>query len=191
MEYAYLISGVHRSGTSMMMRCIEAAGFEAVFDHQQDVEEHYRPTNDYHPNPNGFYQPSELRFHDPDFYQMNKGKAIKCDWRRLTNLPEGHYRVIFMLRKPDEILRSMKSFDKYYDFGSQEVVAHLYDAMIPRMIEHFNNLPNIELITLDYNKIMEDPAEEFEKLDAWGIKSTNMVPLVERKLYRSHYGNTN
>ena len=184
MEYVYLVSGVHRSGTSMMMKCMESTGMDAIYDYHEDINQKWRH-DDYHPNPNGFYQPSPSRLDDKDFFNKYKNAVIKYDWNKLKKIPQGEYRLIFMVRDPQEILKSMKSFSKFGSFNHHEIAARIYDTFLPSILDRINSYSNIDIITIDYNKVIENPEKEFSKLKVWNIDYHKMINIVDKKLYRS------
>ena len=97
-----VVSGLPRSGTSMMMQMLEAAGLEIASDRKRG------PDAD---NPRGYYEyePVTRLRTDSAFLAGMRGCAIKIVAPLLPFLPRGHeYRVIFMERDLDEVLDSQR-----------------------------------------------------------------------------------
>ena len=69
MEPVYIVTSLHRSGSSMTMRCLEAGGLTPV--HNPVAILLNQVLHDYIPNPNGFYQYGKPI--TKDFYENNKG----------------------------------------------------------------------------------------------------------------------
>ena len=81
----YLVVNIHRSGSSMMMRCLEAGGLVPVYDKNADVMNHSAP-KDYVPNPNGYYQfGGDI---NPAFARLHDGKVVKFPISNLKDLPQ-------------------------------------------------------------------------------------------------------
>jgi len=98
-----VVSGLPRSGTSMMMRMLEAGGV-------QPLEDGVRTADD--SNPRGYfeYEPvkdlEQARGEVP-WLPAARGRAVKIISFLLTWLPENHnYQVIFMQRDLDEVQAS-------------------------------------------------------------------------------------
>ena len=116
----YLVSGFSRSGTSMMMRCLAAGGLSAADDHQFDELNRIYGDETYQPNPNGFFMVAEYgEFMRPDFAEEYEGRLIKIPYEYILSLPHHSYRMVFMLRNPQEIYKSMIRFMPQ-GFGIQE-----------------------------------------------------------------------
>jgi GTP1/Obg family GTP-binding protein len=111
-EIVTVVSGLPRSGTSLMMQILEAASIPAFTDNKRKPDDS---------NPKGYYEhgriASLLNSSDRSWIKEAKGTAIKVVAPLLTSLPrklrktdsepeELHYRVLFMERDMEEILQS-------------------------------------------------------------------------------------
>src|SRR5271155_5970790 len=95
-----IVSGLPRSGTSLMMQMLAAGGMPILSDgeRQADVD-----------NPRGYLEWERVKQlpKDPSCIAEAEGKAVKVISLLLLSLPEGHeYRVIFMHRPLPEVLAS-------------------------------------------------------------------------------------
>lgn len=181
----YLISNVHRSGSSMMMRCLIAGGLEGAYDEEFSIMLDLMSNDpEYHPNPHGFYQlsnpPTEFSV------SMYEGKLLKFPFRRLIYLPQGDYKVCFLKRDPLEIEKSMQKFVPFTSWGSDSVVLEFYDQIIDTIINTLQQRADITLTVLNYTDIVKDPTAEFTKLynDGWPIDVNAAASLVDDSLYR-------
>lgn len=99
-DFITVVSGLPRSGTSMMMQILEAGSMPILTDYIRKSDED---------NPQGYYEfePVKKNKDDPSWVSDGTGKAVKMVYRLLYDLPKDfEYRVIFMRRIIDEVLIS-------------------------------------------------------------------------------------
>src|SRR5262245_57703089 len=97
-----IVSGLPRSGTSLMMRMLEAGGMPVLVDNIRAADED---------NPAGYYEfePVKQTSADNAWVKLAVGKAVKVVYRLLYDLPAGfRYRVLFMQRDMAEVLASQR-----------------------------------------------------------------------------------
>jgi len=117
-EIITVVSGLPRSGTSLMMQILEAAGLPAFTDNKRKADDS---------NPKGYYEHGKiaalLSSPDNSWIMEAKGAAIKVVAPLLARLPRKlkgsdsipeaiHYRVLFMERDMEEILQSQETMLK-------------------------------------------------------------------------------
>jgi len=98
-----IVSGLPRSGTSLMMQMLAAGGMPVLSDgeRQADVD-----------NPRGYLEWERIKQlpQDPACIAEAEGKVVKVISRLLLSIPAGHeYRVIFMQRPLPEVLASQET----------------------------------------------------------------------------------
>src|SRR5690349_18862446 len=94
-NYVTVVTGVPRSGTSLMMQMLEAGGISALTDNQRPPDIH---------NPRGYFEYDLVKriAQDASWMEAARGKAVKIIYRLLPHLPpEFEYRVVFMDRDLD------------------------------------------------------------------------------------------
>ena len=101
-EPIVVVSGLPRSGTSMAMKMLEAAGLSMVVDGLREADED---------NPKGYFELERVKdlANETDWSWLDsaRGKAIKIISYLLKELPDTHnYKVIFMRRDLNEVLAS-------------------------------------------------------------------------------------
>src|SRR6516165_1289807 len=97
-----IVSGLPRSGTSLMMQMLDHGGVPVVTDHIRSADTD---------NPKGYYEFEQVKTikRDTSWLPATRGKAFKMVSQLLYDLPPGEtYRIIFMERDLDEVLLSQE-----------------------------------------------------------------------------------
>lgn len=185
----YIVSGLERSGTSMMMQILEAGGIPVAYDKSRKPDES---------NPRGYYELAggkiidKLRKHE---FPLDKylGKFIKITTYGIQFLPGGKYTIIYMERDTREILESSdkmagKEVPKTWTNEKKRMMYALEG--LNRKIKHeMVDRMDIRFLLLNYNNILEWPRGNMEmivdflELPDDGIDS--MVNVIDEGLYRS------
>jgi len=187
----YIVSGLERSGTSLMMQILEASGIPVAYDELRKPDEN---------NPRGYYELSGGKIIDElrkgtfplDKY---KGKFIKITAWGLKYLPpDGDYDIIYMIRDVDEIVESTIKMGKDgYDKKK------LRRCLIDFTRETLNWLEDksISFIPISYGSLLDSNPSQLYKdnqdteLKAlalrYGCKSivSKGKKVIDKKLYRS------
>ena len=185
MNPVYLVSSFHRSGSSMMMRCLEAGGMKVRSTDAHDSMNINRA--DYVPNPNGFYAPpSDEVIAYPSFYNDTAGKVMKLQRYDFSSLPKASYKIIYLKREPKEIIASMRKFTPYLSWGHMECAVYLYDILQPAVIRNIKKRGDTEVLELNYREIVESPNKQFQTIRDFGlnIDVDKAAAMVDPALYR-------
>ncbi len=97
-----VVSGLPRSGTSLMMQMLHKGGLEVMTDNVRT------PDTD---NPRGYYEFEQVKKikGDKSWLPDARGKVVKMVSQLLYDLPASEsYRVVFMERDLDEVLASQE-----------------------------------------------------------------------------------
>jgi hypothetical protein len=185
-EFLTIVSGLPRSGTSMMMQMLDAGGVPAMTDHIRT------PDDD---NPNGYYEFEAVKStrEDPSWLQDSEGKAVKMVYRLLYELPKDRsYRVLFMRRKLEEVLASQRAMlernGAQSDGTSDEEMAKLFVAELSAFYKWAAKQPHIDLIDVDYNRLLAEPHTELQRVNEFlcGILDIQaMASVIDGSLYRN------
>ena len=184
-EYLTIVSGLPRSGTSMMMRLLELGGMPVLTDEQRVADDD---------NPNGYYEFEAVKqtAEDSSWLQGSEGSAVKMVYRLLYDLPEDrNYRVLFMRRNLDEVLASqqvMLSRHGVADKVSDAQMMKLFRAEIDSFYKWVEGKSHIELIDVDYNQMLANPRKELLEINAFlgGVLDVEkMLVGVDASLYRN------
>ena len=188
-DYVTIVSGLPRSGTSMMMRMLEAGTLPVL------VDEVRRPDDD---NPPGYYEfePVKQTKKDPSWLNMARGKAVKMVYRLLYDLPPGYdYHVIFMRRHMEEILTSQRKMlernGKWDGTVSDDRIAKLYEAELRNCKAWIRRQPNVPVIDVSYNELLVDPAPHIMAISEFlggNLDTHAMASVIQNTLYRNRAG---
>jgi len=180
-----IVSGLPRSGTSMLMKMLEAGGMQLLVDNIRTADED---------NPKGYYEFERVKKlqHDQSWLEDAKGKAVKIISELLKHLPQGYtYKVIFMHRKMEEILASQRRMLIRRGESTDEVsdgrLAELYRKHLQWIEAWLDEQPNIEVVAVSYNEVLENPVEHAERINRFlgnTLNVENMVGAVDQTLYR-------
>ncbi len=179
-----IVSGLPRSGTSMMMKMLDNGGIPPMIDNIRKADED---------NPRGYYEfePVKQIKEDSSWLPEVEGKAVKMVSRLLLDLPPGYqYKIVFMRRKLSEILasqavmleRSGKSFQ-----ADVEQMSSLFEKHLDQVQTWLSQQPHIDTLYQDFNQIIADPEPAITSLnDFLGgcLDIDAMRQVVEPKLYR-------
>jgi len=181
----YIVSGLERSGTSMLMQIINAAGVPAQYDHDS------RPPDDN--NPKGYFELEGgkiiNRLMEGKFpFKKFRGEFIKITAYGLKFLPKGNYKIIYSQRNIEEILDSMEKMARIKDDTREETKQSFIklNNMIKKMI---SEREDSDVLFISYNDILANPEENLRKIaDFIGnpeIDMNNMLASIDQKLYRN------
>ena len=154
-----LVSGLPRSGTSLMMQMLAAGGLAPQTDGER------RPDAD---NPEGYLEWEAIKRlpHEPailDAPELER-RALKIVSPLLNHLPREHrYRVIFMCRPVGEVARSQaKMIGRRGTAGLAEDEASIAAALhshVDATLQMLRGAPTVfDLLEVDYPALVRDPA---------------------------------
>lgn len=157
-----VVSGLPRSGTSLMMQLLVAAGRAALTDAQRI------PDAD---NPLGYYEFAKTLglARDVSWVPDARGKVVKIVAQLLPYLPGNeHYQVIFMERKLDEVIASQRAM--LFRQGrtgaalDEQQLAETYRAQLERVRRQMARRPHLRTLAVNYNHLLAEPAAGAEQL---------------------------
>ena len=178
-------TGLPRSGTSMMMKMLEAGGVPALCDGQRAADRD---------NPNGYYEFEAVKKtrQDSRWLQQAMGKAVKMVYSLLYDLPAGRqYKVIFMRRDLSEILASQNQMLKNMNLSSRvddARMATLFDAEITRFRKWIVTSKQIDFVEVPYNDIASGnliPLKQINSHLGGRLNTAAMAAVVDSSLYRN------
>lgn len=179
-----VVSGLPRSGTSMMMQMLQAGGVLIACDDQVTPDEN---------NPKGYfeYEPVKRSMSDTSWLEYAEGKAVKVIAQLLPYLRlQYRLKIIFMERNTDEVLLSQqrmlvsrKKGKGVYDIGLRDIYRqHMDNALTWAEKSH-----NVDYICLQYKDVIMDPAKASEQVNQFlggYLNEKNMAEVVDAELYR-------
>ncbi len=180
-----IVSGLPRSGTSMMMRMIAAGGVPALVDNIRRADED---------NPRGYYEyePVKKTKEDPSWLESAGGRVVKMVYRLLYDLPDGReYRIVFMQRNLDEVVASQDVMLSRLgreggSLGKQKLVS-LFEQQLGEFDGWIRRRPNFKILYVNYNETLRDPQATVRAVNKFldgKLDVAAMDKVVERNLYR-------
>ena len=182
-----VVSGLPRSGTSMMMKMLDAAGLPIMTDHERTADED---------NPKGYFEYERVKDlaeeQDKSWVRGARGKVVKVISHLLAELPdENFYRVILMRRDVSEILASQnKMLDRRGEENpiedekaKEQYLRHLVDVQYLA-----RKRPNFEMIEVNYREALDDPlpfATAVNEFLGGRFDVEAMASVVDPELYRN------
>ncbi len=181
-----IVSGLPRSGTSMMMKMLELAGLEILTDNLRTADAN---------NPKGYYEferVKKLKAGDFDWLSTAQGKVVKVISALLEYLPNQYqYKIIFMRRNMDEILSSQRQMlvrdGKHDDEVPDGKLAELYENHLKKIGTWLEQQPNMSTLYISYNQIVRDPEPDLNRIIQFlgkDLDIKSMLQVVDRDLYR-------
>jgi hypothetical protein len=186
-----IVSGLPRSGTSMMMKMLEAGGIEALIDNirKADVD-----------NPKGYYEYERVKEikEDQEWLGDAVGRVVKMVSMLLLDLPEGYkYKIVFMRRDLHEVLKSQRKMldriDKPQATGPQadaedRIMMENYRKHLLKVHFAMEKRNDVELLYVKYNDFLENPEPHVKTVNEFfdgTLDEDRMKTVVDPKLYRN------
>jgi hypothetical protein len=180
-----IVSGLPRSGTSMMMRMLEAGGIPVLIDNIREADDD---------NPRGYYEFERVKNikTDPAWLEEAKGRVVKMVSTLLLDLPTSYaYRVVFMRRKMEEILASQRQMlirnRKAADSVPEEKMAALYEKHLAQIEAWIARQRHLAAIYVSYNEMLVNAREQVRRIDEFfggGLDVDAMLAVIDRTLHR-------
>jgi hypothetical protein len=184
-----IVSGLPRSGTSLMMQMLAAGGMPVLSDgeRQADVD-----------NPRGYLEWERIKQlpKDPASIAEAEGKAVKVVSRLLLSLPYGHeYRVIFMQRPLPEVLASQEVMLRHRGTAkpatSTSAIAMAFESHLKEVDAWLDSKSYLKILRIPYHDVLHDAEDIGQKLVQFLEISLNveaMTRQVDATLYRNRTG---
>ena len=186
-EDIVVVSGLPRSGTSMVMSMLEAGGLPLLTDDVREADED---------NPKGYFELEKVKdlaeTEDKSWLKDARGKAVKVISHLLKELPEENfYRIIFARRNLQEIVTSQNIMLKRQAEANPVEDAkamELYRKHIVNVRFLVRRTANLEMLELAYTEALDDPenvAEQINRFLGGKLSTKAMSTVVDRRLYRN------
>jgi len=191
-ETVIIVSGLPRSGTSMMMQMLEAGGLPPLTDGVREADDD---------NVRGYYEFERAKsvHKDASWLPEAKGKAVKIVAQLLGALPPKKdliYRVVFMERDLGEVLASQgKMLERQGEKGadlSDDGLRNVFAGQV-RRIRELLSARRIPTLCVGHQDCINQPAEVAARLNAFfggHLDEAAMATAVDPKLYRQRHAGT-
>jgi len=182
-----VISGLPRSGTSMLMKMLDAGGVPVLTDdlRTSDVD-----------NPGGYFEHERIKDlendKDKSWVRSARGKALKVISHLLKALPDDNfYRVILIRRDLKEIIQSQNIMLEHRNepnpVSDRKAVEFYRNHLIDTKV-HVRLKPNFDLLEIHYRLALADPLSASREIDNYlggGFDVHAMAAVINHDLYRN------
>lgn len=178
-----IVSGLPRSGTSLMMQMLDGGGLAVLTDGIRSADTD---------NPRGYYELEKVKRlkHDSAWLPEARGQAMKMVSQLLYDLPASErYRVVFMERDFDEMLTSQEKMLARLGrpAAPREQIIPAYNQHLERLHAWLAQQANFAVLRVSYNALLARPAEEARRVREFLGRgdSAAMARAVDATLYRN------
>lgn len=186
-EPVIIVSGLPRSGTSMMMKMLEAGGVPILTDAVRTADED---------NPKGYYEYERVKDlekeTDKSYVQQGRGKALKVISWLLKDLPDDNtYKIIFMRRDLGEVIASQNKMIQRRGEVDNSDDAMMKDAYLNHLASVrilSRKRDNFEMIEVRYDDAVKDSRAAAKAVNDFlggKLDVERMVAVVDAELYRN------
>lgn len=181
-----VVSGLPRSGTSMMMAMLAAGGIPPLTDHVRAPDQS---------NPKGYFEFERVkRLPDGDtaWLAEAKGYAVKVISALLFHLPPTYaYRVIFMQRHLAEVLASQRAMlaaqGQYTEEAEDAQLAAAFERHLSHVQAWLAAQPHMQVLYVHYNALFKNPEMQIARINAFlggKLDTQAMMGVIDPALYR-------
>jgi hypothetical protein len=179
-----VVSGVPRSGTSLMMQELHAGGIPAVTDHIR------APDPD---NPRGYYEFERVKKvkNDAAWLPEARGRVVKMVSQLLYDLPPSErYRIVFMERDLDEVLDSQEKMLRRLGqpVAPRDPMRRAFTLHLNRIRRWMTEQPNFTVLRIRFSDVVARPADEVARVNEFlggRLDVTAALGAIDPMLYRN------
>ena len=180
----YVVSGLPRSGTSMMMRMLDAGGLPVLADGQREADSD---------NPRGYFELEAVKgsAKDASWAREAPGKAVKVISYLLKSLPgDLEYRVIFMRRELDQVVRSQRVMLERLGAPVEQTDEDARAALADHVVDveaWLETARHVRRLGVAYERVLAEPRVQAERIARFlevDLDLDAMVRAVEPALQR-------
>jgi predicted AlkP superfamily phosphohydrolase/phosphomutase/Flp pilus assembly protein TadD len=185
-----IVSGLPRSGTSMMMQMLAGGGIAPFADGIRIPDED---------NPRGYYESERaINLHrDASWVPLARGKVVKIVAQLLPHLPPGEeYRIVFMQRELEDVVASqgvmLQRLGRSGAGLSGERLMRAYSQQLSAVRGWLGERSGIEVLWVRYSEALADPAGTAALLGKFlgePFDEVRAAHAVEPSLRRQHRDN--
>lgn len=179
-----VVSGLPRSGTSLLMQMLKAGGLPVLTDGLRVADED---------NPRGYFEwePAKRLPREPELIRMAEGKAVKIVSSLLWALPPGYeYPVLYMERPLAEVAASQVAMIRRHGGAAPlegEALVRALAAHQQQVLALVRQIPGVALCTVRYHDVLADPFQQARRIANFLGMPLDCEPMArqaDRRLYR-------
>jgi len=180
-----IVSGLPRSGTSLMMQMLAAGGMTILTDGERRADED---------NPRGYYEWERVKLlpHEPNLIAEAEGKVVKVISQLLLALPPSYpYQVIFMERPLVEVVASQAEMIRRRGTAgpplAREQMMSALQVHLNQVMKWIKSAANISFCPVSHHELLRDPAgiaQAVQRFLGLPLDAAAMAAQVDPVLYR-------
>jgi len=190
-ESLIVVTGLPRSGTSMLMQMLAAGGMSVLSDGLREADED---------NPRGYFEFERVKnlLQDSKWLFEARGKAIKIVVPLLAGLPqELASRVILSERDLDEVLDSQERMLVHRNRPlattpeRRRMLKDEYTRTLGRVKAMLSARPATQLLVVEHSDVIADPLSTAERINQFlggGLDVAKMAAAIDPALHRIRSG---
>jgi hypothetical protein len=179
-----VVSGLPRSGTSLMMQMLDNGGLEVVTDNIRTADTD---------NPRGYYEYEQVKKikEDKTWLPGTRGKAFKMVSQLLYELPVTEkYLIVFMERDLDEVLASQEKMLARLGrpAAPREQMKRSFVMHLEKLHQWLPGQSHFQVLRVGYRNLVQQPEAEAQRLSEFLDGNANvekMAKTVDASLYRN------
>jgi len=178
-----VVSGLPRSGTSMLMQMLEAGGLPLFTDAERVAD----PSN-----PRGYYEHVRIKAlaRDNTWLAEAEGHVVKVIAQLLRHLPDGFdYRVVFLDRDLDEVLASQSAMLQRLGRPAAKptVLRPVFERQLAEAKRWLDAYPRADVLYVPHRDVIAEPAAQAARINAFlggALDENAMAATVDPALHR-------
>ncbi|MEP6821137.1 MAG: sulfotransferase domain-containing protein [Chthoniobacterales bacterium] len=184
-DFITVVSGLPRSGTSLMMQMLSAGGIPPLTDQQRVADES---------NPRGYFEFDAVKRlrNDQSWLVHARGHAVKIIHLLLRELPTTsgfQYRVVFMRRPLREVLASQRAMlERQGKIAADDsVLTKVFQSQLEQAEHWLAAQPSFSVLSLEHHALFENPQPMIEQLNEFlgsQLDMSAMMAVIDPSLYR-------
>ena len=184
-DFITVVSGLPRSGTSLMMQMLTAGGVPALTDELRKSDES---------NPRGYFEfdPVKRIRSDQSWLEQARGRAVKIIHLLLRDLPTDRgfeYRVLFMKRPIEEVVASQRKMLEREGKHSADpaMLTKIYQSQLAQVEEWTKAQPCFSFLAVNHRSLIDNPLAVANEINAFlggKMHVEQMASAVDPGLWR-------
>ena len=180
-----VVSGLPRSGTSMMMRMLQSGGMTVLTDEERTADDD---------NPKGYFEFERVKKlkNDKEWLPLAVGKVVKVISFLLPELlPDYQYKIVFIHRNLNEVLASQRQMlirrGESTDKVSDDRMLELYQKHLKQIRRWLSEQPNVDVLFVNHHEVIAEPAKIADEVNQFlgnTLDTNKMATVVDPNLHR-------
>ncbi|MFZ4740897.1 MAG: alkaline phosphatase family protein [Bacteroidales bacterium] len=177
-----IVSGLPRSGTSLMMQILNESGIKTLTDNIRKPDDN---------NPNGYFEFEKAKniANDNSWLELAQGKVVKIISHGIQFLPQNfNYKIIFMQRDLNEIIKSQQKMLNKSQSTFPTAIYNVFKNDLEKIKYWTEKEPNVEIIYVNFADLFSKNIQIVEDLSRFlnkPISVENINTVINHDLYRN------